>query len=552
MTNATTQKTTNTLVILLAISFFLIPFLPTYTLGFDGLAEPINSAAMLPLLMFGYFSFKRLSSSETFYLEKSIVSLLVVCIFGVIIFSFYPSSNFSLPTNTHIRITYIFYFACFIQLLFWVKPSRISLMTLLFYFLLFQLVIGYYQFFISEQTFQYTSGKSIKVVGLFPQVNVYATVITTGVLLSIYILNTFRCSKRFYYLTIPSYFFLLASPFILYITASKTAILGLSFALITFVFFKLAKKQTLKFKSTFLPLMTGILISIISFSFAQSEKTTESFTNVSSRVHMYEHSLWMIQEKPLLGWGVNNFQSSFHYSLIERSQNDKTVPLIDNALAHPHNEFLLWWIELGLLGFIFISLVFLVIIAALLRNKKPKNISWALIILIPILFHSQVEKPFYSSTYIAMIFCLVFYIFSSSSKVSFSKKYTASVLSFSFLAITLTTPFIWISALSSMVYTGNYTIDEKMNAKKNILLSFPAREYTLQSDLLIESFLNQGNSARLIETNQKILEQLYDLPAESLAITYLLNCKKISCDKRKVDYVKNNFPFAFNRLKNHY
>lgn len=142
----------------------------------------------------------------------------------------------------------------------------------------------------------------------------------------------------------------------------------------------------------------------------------EHTASTQARLIMLRDTLKMISERPWLGWGYGSFEYNFqHYRL---AQGLSTLGL--GVVRHPHNETLLWWVEGGIVAAIGI----LILIYAGIRlvwqvwqlsrqaqglNRQVSIHSIALIfVLIPMLLHTQTEYPFMLSAAHWAIFILLF------------------------------------------------------------------------------------------------------------------------------------------------
>jgi len=78
------------------------------------------------------------------------------------------------------------------------------------------------------------------------------------------------------------------------------------------------------------------------------------------RLYAWKRSVLAIAEKPLSGYGVG----SWTLAATHLNQSDTDNFFLDNGVSNPHQEFLLWGVELGVVGL----LLFLTWMASLLRD----------------------------------------------------------------------------------------------------------------------------------------------------------------------------------------
>ncbi|WP_158683302.1 O-antigen ligase family protein [Pseudoalteromonas sp. T1lg24] len=536
----------------LSLTFFILPFIPTYTIGYYGLAEPTNSLIIFPFIFIALASFVKSNNKRNeLFLSKNILVLASLCVACLFIYTLFYSPQLSWVDSTKVKLYVIVYFLMFIQVLYWLKPNKLLIIILVFYFLFSQQIYGLYQHFISSQIYTYTSGQEIKMVGVIRQVNVFANMVVIGAVIALYLTLKLKPNKKFKLVTLSALTYLLLTPLVLYIATSKSAFISFATCTILLIIYLLKERKAKRAKKASIALVLGFILPVISNAFTEPSRTPSQITNVSARVQMYEHSIWMIQEKPILGWGANSFKSSYHYSLMDRSFNNQDIVPVDNYIDHPHNEVLLWAIELGLFGLLFIVSLFCVTLYILVKHKRFKGAPWAAIILLPTFILSQLEFPFYLTSYTFILFSLIFYVFVSPKNYASIRPNMNLCLVSTFLLTSLILPLIWFSALSAMKYTGNYSLEVRLNAKENIIWGLPTQDYTRQIDILIANLYAGNDVSNIKSVNADILNTLKEIPSEKLAITFLENCDKTSsCDESEVFHVKSYFPYA--NLKHQY
>jgi O-antigen ligase len=85
-------------------------------------------------------------------------------------------------------------------------------------------------------------------------------------------------------------------------------------------------------------------------------------SSMGMRMVLWKHSIELIQDRPLLGFGTGGFEEAY-------SQNIKDNPDWEKNIMHdPHNQFLKIWVEMGMLGLI----VFLGMLASSFFQKSSK------------------------------------------------------------------------------------------------------------------------------------------------------------------------------------
>ena len=202
----------------------------------------------------------------------------------------------------------------------------------------------------------------------------------------------------------------------LFILLSRTAFL--SIFLTTIMFLVWMGKTYLK-KS-----LTIILLMAISFLFVQtsfnSQNSNEIRDRISSityndeddsvneRLRYYSHAFKSISVNPIFGIGIGNWKlKSIDYD--SKDIDGYTVPY------HAHNDFLQIAAEIGIIGFIFYLLIFLIPIFNLIKKILKRNLSdFELIIFLMItsyLIDSSLNFPIARPiSHLFIIFTLVTYI----------------------------------------------------------------------------------------------------------------------------------------------
>ncbi|MBF8224499.1 PglL family O-oligosaccharyltransferase [Halomonas sp. 328] len=131
--------------------------------------------------------------------------------------------------------------------------------------------------------------------------------------------------------------------------------------------------------------------------------TARELARGGERLPVYLHSLKMILEEPLSGWGYGRFQHDFLHSFADwRASlpiNQPVIvdPIITQNYSHPHNELLLWGVEGGLLPMAAI-LAFggWVLWRIIAHGPRGERLLYCALLL-PLTLHAMTEYPFYHS-----------------------------------------------------------------------------------------------------------------------------------------------------------
>jgi len=122
---------------------------------------------------------------------------------------------------------------------------------------------------------------------------------------------------------------------------------------------------------------------------------SNSYAN--ARIAIYKISSEAIKEKPLGGHGIGGFQKAWnkHAASFYAQHPEANIP---RNVTHPHNELLFWAIEGGIATIIAILITITSIGVTVVKCGFQRGGAYAAM-LIPITLHTQVELPFYISSF---------------------------------------------------------------------------------------------------------------------------------------------------------
>ncbi len=236
-------------------------------------------------------------------------------------------------------------------------------------------------------------------IGVFQQVNVLASFLSTGLAISLYLIT--RPSIRTTPAILKAFLILNVGmcAFIIVYTGSRIGLLSgiLSISLLGFSRWRLFKKQTILTLLATIAIAGGAIKGGDGFERVTS-KTQEitQGTSASARINMYAIALELIAEKPLTGHGIGNFLRVWgeqNSNYLQRNPDAVLPPYV----THPHNEFILWLIEGGITSFAAILIALGAILVAIFRCGWQRGGAYTAL-LVPISLHTQVELPFYISS----------------------------------------------------------------------------------------------------------------------------------------------------------
>lgn len=545
MTSTNTSDTSSALLqrcfLYLAIfSLVILPLIPFYTQGQDGLALPINSLLLLPMTLAIIIVFIGSLRNTEWLLDISVQKLLIAtAALTLLIIMLNPAQALN---SSIVRMAFILLAVLLIQTLYWLNPDKQQLLNVIVIALFIQLIYGFIQYFILYSQENY-SIRYNRPVGVFLQVNIMATAMATGLFLSYAMLLRGNLNKLKPLLFI--YVFL--CPLMLYLCSSRSAYLATVLGVI--LCFAYASKGILRqHKKFWFTFAAGIVLAILFANFFQTQlRSLEQLAVPGIRYDMYLHSLWMLAQKPLLGWGFGDYIPQFYYSNLERYHTGDISTLVSGFSVHPHNEFALWAIEGGIVGLAFICFVFFVV----LRNLKQSTMQVAnrripagLLVLCPLFVHMMFEHPLYSSSFMLILLCLFYYVFTDS-KTNTKQTTTATLTKTALTICAVASLPILLITFQSALASSEYINTGSDDARNRVISEFPSRHYIYQMDLLLDSYYakQENDLAALADVNQRIRHKLNELPVKVLATEFKTNCEILTnCSQQDLLFIDKYFP----------
>lgn len=192
----------------------------------------------------------------------------------------------------------------------------------------------------------------------------------------------------------------------LYLTYSFGAWLGMIVALI---FIITASGQKKKVVFCLLTSLVILLVICVLFNQTTNQKLQSfldfSYPSLKSRLVIWQSAWEIIKDHPLVGIGPGMFQKYY------LDYQEKFKPYLEWAVPQPHNIFLAFWLQTGLLGFF----GFLWLIAVFFRqtrrsqipNTKYQILNTILVAsMFYILIHGLVDTPYWKND-LAVVFWLI-------------------------------------------------------------------------------------------------------------------------------------------------
>ena len=219
-----------------------------------------------------------------------------------------------------------------------------------------------------------------------------------------------------------TYIILFLSFSALFILLTRTAFL--SSAIITLLFIIWMRKKHI-YRSGLILISIFIAFLFVQSSFNQSDQNeitdriasiqinTED-DSINARLRYYSHTIQSIAKKPLTGIGIGTWK----LKSIEYESTNITGYIVP---FHAHNDFLQIAAEIGLIGFAFYALIFLIPLYTLLTrilNTKASNLDFLIILMLfayiaDSMLNFPIDRPI---THIYLIFILVAYMIDQKTK----------------------------------------------------------------------------------------------------------------------------------------
>lgn len=245
-----------------------------------------------------------------------------------------------------------------------------------------------------------------RIYGVLQQTNLFGTLALVGLASTLALANEKGTTAIRYAI---NWFTLLVCVFAIYYSGSRAAFVGSAFIALCAAFSPAVRnagmpRNLLGAAVIVLAGLTAQLMLNDSVQGGARRSAEELLENSGSqRTDIWQISLQLISDAPLLGHGIGNFQGAF---AIKQAATYAESGLYGLAhLHHPHNELLLWLSEGGLL----LTLPLLLLLGWLVRRwwraKRFDASEWALLCAVGL--HSLLEYPLHASTLHLSAFALV-------------------------------------------------------------------------------------------------------------------------------------------------
>ncbi|WP_246616389.1 PglL family O-oligosaccharyltransferase [Thaumasiovibrio subtropicus] len=377
--------------------------------GGAGLSLPFNQAIWIPLSFAIGAGLLEICRQGFWRYSKLTIVLLISCILLTLPI-FYPQSvpHLAVPRLIGIWAGWLLFVS--LQQFSFTQKQRQRLLWFVLIAVLMEAIFGWIQYLLLEpgNYIGYNTFKN-KPYGIFQQINVMASFMATGLVLSAYLLARepmYRGKWNWKHLP------LLVTPILtiplIAVIDSRTGKLGATVSallILPFLYHYAARKQM---RLWGLMVLLGLALS---WNWTQSPEFTPKLDapgRIEERAGIYPHTLYMIKQAPVIGSGYGNFESAYTQSAAFQFAQEISAHTPSAALDHPHNELLYWTAEGGIVPLIALLIAAGAVFIRVLKTKKGTRLA-IIGLFFPITLHSQLEYPFYHALVHFITFILLIY-----------------------------------------------------------------------------------------------------------------------------------------------
>ncbi|MDO6592401.1 Wzy polymerase domain-containing protein [Neptuniibacter sp. 1_MG-2023] len=248
-------------------------------------------------------------------------------------------------------------------------------------------------------------------VGIFQQVNLQASFMATLLVLTYYLSS--RPTVRTFSFLIQATLLIaaLGASYNIATSGSRVGLLGAALGLLCLFIgrWKLFRQTKIIFIALIIATLAGGILGKSGLE-KTADKVDRAIGGVSADVrwHIYSLSLDIFAQAPLIGHGLGSFQKVFQEERIEYQQQTDSSLRSSPRFSHPHNELIFWLVEGGIVSIIGILAAAIYTLVQLFKAGWQRGWGYAAL-LFPLVFHTQVELPFYiSNTHWFLLLFLLF------------------------------------------------------------------------------------------------------------------------------------------------
>lgn len=239
-----------------------------------------------------------------------------------------------------------------------------------------------------------------RLAAFYSSPNYLAMFLAPSFFIGIYLIKNLKLAIE-KFVTLFSFFIILGA---LYLTYSYATWIAIILSLFLAEFIKRRKKVNWKIPTIFILLLAVIIATQLNnpkFKNYFSERSS-----IESRMMIWKSSLRITKANLFFGIGPGNFQNKY-------LEYQKYFPLyLEWAVPHPHNLYLAFWLQSGILGFSgFIIFLFFWIKKTILLLGKQKNSTFLAVslgIVFYILIHGMIDTTYWKND-LSLIFWIIIF-----------------------------------------------------------------------------------------------------------------------------------------------
>lgn len=513
-----------------------------------GLQLPFFAAAWIPLTFALAIACWQVCASGKFR-YSSLSLLFPLCIAALILPIVFGESSTGRSNDRFLAIIAIYLFFLALQQFKFSERQLLLLPIFIIVGVWVEALYGWWQFISGLTSERSLTGLQTRPYGIFQQVNVMASFMATGLVLSAYMLVRDSSEltpkiARVLYLGMP-----LITVHLLHALSSRTGWLGAAAGLL-FVLPYAWKKADRKLLLTWCAMLAvGFTVSwFVVPATGWNLPTKEIISTQGLRTTTMPQTIDMIMEKPLTGYGYGNFESSYINYTAERHAEDPDYPPGHPTLDHPHNELLFWAAEGGIIALAGILAAAVLVWLRVYQNELRSRL--ALIgIFLPILLHTQLELPFYQSTAHLIVF-VIFIYWVDNMTASYKEKNLKSTLLLGVAALLVpvaTTVFIATTLQSGRILVAfefdNLENVEDLEKMTNPVVWQDRLNWAIRSRLVVNGILFQ--QPELAQSYIDWIPELIDREPRPRFYQYLILANQLMGNTEEVAAVQREASYLF-------
>lgn len=435
------------------------------TPGGVGLYYSYNVIAWLVTTTLISLGLWQITLNKKIYYSKMLLWLTLGCVCLIIpVFYHFEFTDHAIPRILALVGGLLFLFSLYQFKL--SKLDALHLLTLILLAVVIEACFGLVQFFLFEKGFWggYIVGSS-RPHGVFIQPNVMASFMVTGLAIALFLSvksNVIENKLAFNSLIV---FSLFVSSFLLILLQSRTGFVA-AIAVLALTAPYLYQKNKKQLTTNLAIIVIAALLAITSFENSTTPiRGEQTYENVGARDVIFIVSADMVKEKPLLGYGYGGFERGFIDHFNKYALKNPEIGNTITNLSHPHNELLFWVVEGGIIALV----AFLFFTLGYIFTWRKIPIYKGLVIfslLLPMLLHSQLEFPFYSSVSHWLVFLIMLWLVDKYALVEgLTYRFMACPQTFLIRFLAILIPGIFIPFLLTTLHTANILVEYEKNTR---------------------------------------------------------------------------------------